>query len=75
MQLQNDKQASQGELDLKFQLSKETLDTMLKSMYCIKDQLSNLVGFISNFHFNSSYTVVSTNIFLFANINIIFFPG
>lgn len=42
LKLQNDKQASQGELDLKFQLSKETLDTMLKSMYCIKDQLSNL---------------------------------
>ncbi|XVF08707.1 hypothetical protein REPUB_Repub07fG0026700 [Reevesia pubescens] len=42
LKLQNDRQAPQGELDLKFQLAKETLDTMLKSMYCIKDQLSNL---------------------------------
>ncbi|XVF49637.1 hypothetical protein PTKIN_Ptkin04bG0029100 [Pterospermum kingtungense] len=41
LKLQNDKQAPQGEVDLKFQLSKETLDTMVKSMYCIRDQLSN----------------------------------
>ncbi|KAE8705191.1 Detected protein of confused Function [Hibiscus syriacus] len=44
LKLQNDAQAPQEELDLKFQLAKETLDTMLKSMYCIRDQLSNLVG-------------------------------
>ncbi|XP_038999355.1 COMM domain-containing protein 9-like [Hibiscus syriacus] len=42
LKLQNDAQAPQEELDLKFQLAKETLDTMLKSMYCIRDQLSNL---------------------------------
>ncbi|XP_022776177.1 COMM domain-containing protein 9-like [Durio zibethinus] len=42
LKLQNDTQAPQGEMDLKFQLAKETLDTMLKSMYCIRDQLSNL---------------------------------
>ncbi|KAE8705204.1 putative Exocyst complex component [Hibiscus syriacus] len=44
LKLQNDAQAPQEELDLKFQLAKGTLDTMLKSMYCIRDQLSNLVG-------------------------------
>ncbi|XVE56591.1 hypothetical protein DITRI_Ditri04bG0023400 [Diplodiscus trichospermus] len=42
LKLQNHKQAPQGELDLKFQLAKENLDTMLKSMYNIRDQLSNL---------------------------------
>ncbi|GMI75716.1 hypothetical protein HRI_001241000 [Hibiscus trionum] len=42
LKLQNDTQAPQGELDLKFQLAKETLDTMLNSMYSIRDQLSNL---------------------------------
>ncbi|KAB2038290.1 hypothetical protein ES319_D03G135700v1 [Gossypium barbadense] len=30
------------ESDLSFQLAKETLDTMLKSVYSIRDQLSNM---------------------------------
>ncbi|KAK8695072.1 hypothetical protein V6N13_072614 [Hibiscus sabdariffa] len=42
LKLQNDTRAPQGELDLKFQLAKETLDTMVKSMYSLRDQLSNL---------------------------------
>ncbi|KAK9044941.1 hypothetical protein V6N11_058831 [Hibiscus sabdariffa] len=42
LKLQNDTRAPQGELDLKFPLAKETLDTMLKSMYSPRDQLSNL---------------------------------
>ncbi|TYG57988.1 hypothetical protein ES288_D08G186300v1, partial [Gossypium darwinii] len=36
--LQNDMQCPQ-ESDLSFQLAKETLDTMLKSVYSIRDQL------------------------------------
>ncbi|XVF11531.1 hypothetical protein REPUB_Repub08aG0036100 [Reevesia pubescens] len=42
LKLQKDTQAPLGELNLKLQLAKETLDTMLKSMYCIRDQLCNL---------------------------------
>ncbi|MFQ6624565.1 hypothetical protein Gotur_003310, partial [Gossypium turneri] len=42
LKLQNDMQCPQ-ESDLSFQLAKETLDTMLKSVYSIRDQLSNMV--------------------------------
>ncbi|KAA8542126.1 hypothetical protein F0562_023278 [Nyssa sinensis] len=41
LKLQNDAQSNPGEMDVKFQLAKDTLETMLKSMYCIRDQLSN----------------------------------
>ncbi|KAG8496514.1 hypothetical protein CXB51_008991 [Gossypium anomalum] len=41
LKLQNDMQCPQ-ESDLSFQLAKETLDTMLKSVYSIRDQLSNM---------------------------------
>lgn len=41
LKLQNDMQCPQ-ESDLSFQLAKETLDTMLKSVYIIRDQLSNM---------------------------------
>ncbi|XP_042948954.1 uncharacterized protein LOC122281499 isoform X2 [Carya illinoinensis] len=41
-QLQNDAQSHSGELDVKFQLAKDTLEMMLSSMYCILDQLSDL---------------------------------
>lgn len=44
-QLQNDRGTQSKELDVKFQLAKDTLETMLKSMYCIRDQLSNIVCF------------------------------
>lgn len=44
-QLQSDTQAQSKELEVKFQLAKDTLETMLKSMYSIRDQLSNLVSF------------------------------
>ncbi|MBA0609262.1 hypothetical protein Godav_021343, partial [Gossypium davidsonii] len=42
LKLQNDMQCPQ-ESDLSFQLAKETLDTMLKSVYSIRDQLLNMV--------------------------------
>ncbi|KAE8123909.1 hypothetical protein FH972_018828 [Carpinus fangiana] len=42
LKLQNDAQSQSGELDVKFQLAKDTLQTMLRSMYCIRDQLSNM---------------------------------
>ena len=44
MQLQNDAQSSSGELEVKFQLDKDTLDTMLKSMYSMRDQLYDAVS-------------------------------
>ncbi|CAK9170290.1 unnamed protein product [Ilex paraguariensis] len=37
----SDARSNAGEVDVKFQLAKDTLQTMLKSMYCIKDQLSD----------------------------------
>lgn len=42
MQLQDD---TQSHSEVKFQLGKDTLETMVKSMYCIRDQLSDLVSF------------------------------
>ncbi|XP_015882157.2 uncharacterized protein LOC107418009 [Ziziphus jujuba] len=44
LKLQNDGASQSKELDVKFQLAKDTLETMLKSMYCIRDQLSNTDG-------------------------------
>lgn len=44
VQLQNDAQSPSGELEVKFQLDKDTLDTMLKSMYSIRDQLNDAVS-------------------------------
>lgn len=42
LKLQNDGEpSSSGELEVKFQLAKDTLETMLKTMYSIRDQLSN----------------------------------
>ncbi|KAK9272510.1 hypothetical protein L1049_002883 [Liquidambar formosana] len=43
LKLQNDSQSQSGESEVKFQLAKDSLDTMLSSMYCIRDQLSNMV--------------------------------
>ncbi|XP_052180517.1 uncharacterized protein LOC127793817 [Diospyros lotus] len=43
LKLQNDGESNAVDMDVKFQLSKDTLDTMLKSMYCIRDQLSDNV--------------------------------
>ncbi|KAJ0105151.1 hypothetical protein Patl1_18275 [Pistacia atlantica] len=42
LKLQNDAKSQPGESDVKFRLAKDTLDTMLRSMYCIRDQLSNM---------------------------------
>ncbi|THG10887.1 hypothetical protein TEA_025822 [Camellia sinensis var. sinensis] len=44
LKLQNDTQSNAGEMDVKFQLAKDTLETMLRSMYCIRDQLSDNGG-------------------------------
>ncbi|XP_010250736.1 PREDICTED: uncharacterized protein LOC104592897 isoform X2 [Nelumbo nucifera] len=42
LKLQDDTQSLQGESDVKFQLTKDTLETMLRSMYYIRDQLSGM---------------------------------
>lgn len=39
--LQDDSRSLSGETEVKFQLSKDTLGTMVKSLYLIRDQLSN----------------------------------
>lgn len=40
LKLHSDAQPDRGERDVKFQLAKDTMEMMLKSMYCIRDQLS-----------------------------------
>ncbi|EYU23125.1 hypothetical protein ABFS82_09G064600 [Erythranthe guttata] len=40
LKLQNDGQTNLGERDVKFQLAKDTMEMMLKSMYCIEDQMA-----------------------------------
>ncbi|KAK6148100.1 hypothetical protein DH2020_019012 [Rehmannia glutinosa] len=40
LKLHGDAQPNLGERDVKFQLAKDTMEMMLKSMYCIRDQLS-----------------------------------
>lgn len=40
LKLHSDAQPDAGERDVKFQLAKDTMEMMLKSMYCIRDQLS-----------------------------------
>ncbi|GAV56560.1 HCaRG domain-containing protein [Cephalotus follicularis] len=42
LKLQNDAQSHSGDLEVKFQLAKDTLETMIESMYCIRDQLSDM---------------------------------
>ncbi|XP_050221164.1 uncharacterized protein LOC126671435 [Mercurialis annua] len=44
LKLQNDAPSQSGELEVKFQLAKETLETMVKSMTCIRDQLADING-------------------------------
>ncbi|KAI3842485.1 hypothetical protein MKX03_035092 [Papaver bracteatum] len=44
LKLLDDTQSVLGETEVKFQVEKDTLQTMLKSMYCIRDQLSNTGG-------------------------------
>ncbi|KAL2492261.1 COMM domain-containing protein [Abeliophyllum distichum] len=41
LKLQSNTQPSIGDRDVKFQLAKDTLETMLNSMYCIRDQLTD----------------------------------
>ncbi|KAF5179074.1 hypothetical protein FRX31_031342 [Thalictrum thalictroides] len=42
LKLQDDSQPHSGETEVKFQLEKDTLETMVKSMYSIRDQMSDL---------------------------------
>ncbi|KAF6150067.1 hypothetical protein GIB67_002849 [Kingdonia uniflora] len=42
LKLQDDTQSVLGETEVKFQLTKDTVDTMVKSMYRIRDQLSDM---------------------------------
>lgn len=42
LKLQGDTQPTSGDTEVKFQLAKDTLETMLKSMYHIRDKLSNV---------------------------------
>ena len=44
LQLQGDTQSSSGETQVKLQLARDTLETMLKSMYFIRDQMSSGVS-------------------------------
>ncbi|XP_022871601.1 uncharacterized protein LOC111390739 isoform X1 [Olea europaea var. sylvestris] len=41
LKLQSNTQPNSGERDVKFQLAKDTLETMLSSMYSIRDQLTD----------------------------------
>lgn len=43
----HDDQSISGEREVKFQLAKDTLETMLKSMYFIRDQMSDSVSFVN----------------------------
>eukprot|EP01018_Ginkgo_biloba_P017313 Gb_05423 [translate_table: standard] len=42
LKLQDYTKPSSGEMEIKFQLSRDTLEAMLRSMYYIRDQLSNV---------------------------------
>lgn len=44
LQLQSNALAQTKETNVKFQLAKDNLNTMMQSMYCIKDQLSDAVS-------------------------------
>lgn len=60
VQLQDDTQSLSGEKDVKFQLAKDTLETMLKSMYYVRDQLSTIVSLLTTF----AYSVCDQRMFL-----------
>ncbi|XP_042497201.1 COMM domain-containing protein 9-like [Macadamia integrifolia] len=55
LKLQDDTHSLSGESEVKFQLAKDALDTMLRSMYYIRDQMSDR-GDGSNRHFQSQET-------------------
>ncbi|KAL5543904.1 hypothetical protein UlMin_007688 [Ulmus minor] len=57
LKLQSDSQIQSKELEVKFQLAKDTLERMLESMSCIRDQLSN-VGDKSNGHLSQEANAV-----------------
>ncbi|KAF9603905.1 hypothetical protein IFM89_038624 [Coptis chinensis] len=45
--LHDDAQPNAGETEVKIQFDKDDLETMVKSMYCIRDQFSDMVKFIN----------------------------
>ncbi|KAK7282032.1 hypothetical protein RIF29_10513 [Crotalaria pallida] len=49
LKLQGDAQLHSGELDVKFQMATDTLDTVLKAMHCIRDQFSTMVNITLKF--------------------------
>ena len=56
-QLHSDAQPGMGERDVKFLLAKDTMEMMLKSMYSIRDELSepvSAIAFFSRFIFMSN---------------------
>lgn len=53
MQLQGDAKSSCKERDVQFQLTKGTLETMLKSMYSVRSQLSDDVSLAKELGFDS----------------------
>jgi len=44
LKLQDHTKSSSGEMDVKFQLTRDTVDAMLRSMTYIRDRLSSVVG-------------------------------
>ncbi|XP_065873119.1 uncharacterized protein [Euphorbia lathyris] len=44
LKLQNDSPSNSGDVEVKFQSAKDTLETMVKAMYSIRDQLSDIGG-------------------------------
>lgn len=61
MQLVNDSQTRVKETEVKFELANDTLETMLNSMYCIRDQFSNVVKPHSFFEFPNSFHLMRYN--------------
>ncbi|KAK3043262.1 hypothetical protein RJ639_002505 [Escallonia herrerae] len=57
LKLQNDVPSNSGEVDVRFQLAKDTLQTMLSSMYPIRDQLSD-TGITTDRHVSQDTNMV-----------------
>ncbi|XP_058108238.1 uncharacterized protein LOC131251502 isoform X2 [Magnolia sinica] len=48
LKLQDDTQSLSGETEVKFQLAKDTMETMLRSLHYIRNQLSNTVSIVTD---------------------------
>ncbi|KAK3040649.1 hypothetical protein RJ639_026970 [Escallonia herrerae] len=57
LKLQHDVPSNSGEVDVRFQLAKDTLQTMLSSMYSIRDQLSD-TGITTDRHVSQETNMV-----------------